>query len=83
MYLRRYSQRISKQYVEEMGLRTVSDEGMLRRVIAGVIEDTPQAVSDYRGGKEKALGALVGRTMKAMEGKADPALVNKILKEML
>lgn len=72
-----------EQYVEEMGLRTVSDEGTLRRVIAGVIEDTPQAVSDYRGGKEKALGALVGRTMKAMEGKADPALVDKILKEML
>ena len=66
-----------------MGLRTVSDEGALRRVISGVIEDTPQAVSDYRGGKKKALGALVGRTMKAMDGKADTALVGKILKEML
>lgn len=72
-----------EQYVEEMGLRTVSDEGALRRVISGVIEDTPQAVSDYRGGKKKALGALVGRTMKAMDGKADTALVGKILKEML
>lgn len=72
-----------EQYVEERGLRTVSDEDALRRVIAKVIEDTPHAVSDYRGGKEKALGALIGRTMKAMEGKADPALVGKILKDML
>ena len=45
--------------------------------------DNPQAVVDYKGGKEKALGALVGQTMKAMKGKANPGLVNQKLREML
>ena len=52
---------------------------MLKKVIA----DNPQAVADYKGGKEKALGALVGQTMKAMKGKANPGVVNKKLREML
>ena len=42
-----------------------------------------QAIEDFRGGKEKALGALVGQTMKAMKGKADPASVNQMLRELL
>lgn len=70
-------------YVEEKGLKTVNDEGALRAVIGQVIEENPQSVSDYRGGKAKALGFLVGQTMKAMKGKADPGSVNRILKEML
>ncbi len=70
-------------YVEERGLRTVNDEGALIEVLKKVIADNPQAVEDYRGGKEKALGALVGQTMKAMKGKANPGLVNQKLKEML
>ena len=45
--------------------------------------NNPKAVDDYRGGKEKALGALVGQVMKAMKGKADPGSVNKMLREML
>ena len=43
----------------------------------------PQSVADYKGGKEKAMGFLVGQTMKAMKGKADPGMVNKLLKELL
>ena len=43
----------------------------------------PQSVADYKSGKEKALGFLVGQTMKAMKGKADPGMVNKLLKELL
>lgn len=70
-------------YVEEKGLKTVNDEGALRAVIGQVIEENPQSVSDYRGGKAKALGFLVGQTMKAMKGKAEPGSVNRILKEML
>ena len=70
-------------YVEERGLKTVNDEGALRETIAGVIADNPQSVSDYRSGKEKAIGFLVGQTMKAMRGKANPSSVNKILKELL
>ncbi len=70
-------------YVEEHGLKTVNDEGALRAAIAQVIEENPQSVADYRNGKEKAIGFLVGQTMKAMKGKANPGLVNQILKELL
>ena len=71
------------KYVEEHGLKTVNDTGALQEVLKKVIEDNPQAVADYRGGKEKALGALVGQTMKAMKGKANPGMVNQMLREML
>ena len=70
-----------ERYVEEMGLKTVNDEGSLRKTIAEVIAANPQSVADYRSGKEKAIGFLVGQTMKAMKGKADPAAVNQILQE--
>ncbi len=72
-----------KQYVEEKGLKTVNDEGALRTTIEQIIADNPQSVTDYHNGKEKAIGYLVGQTMKAMKGKADPAMVNQILKELL
>ncbi len=72
-----------KEYVEEHGLKTVNDEGALEAVLKKAIADNPQAVSDYKGGKEKALGALVGQTMKAMKGKADPGQVNEKLRKML
>jgi aspartyl-tRNA(Asn)/glutamyl-tRNA(Gln) amidotransferase subunit B len=71
------------QYVEEKGLKTVNDEGALRSTIEQVIADNPQSVEDYRNGKEKAIGFLVGQTMKAMKGKANPGMVNQILKELL
>ena len=70
-------------YVEEHGLKTVNDEGALRKVVEEVIAANPQSVSDYRNGKEKAIGFLVGQTMKAMKGKADPGSVNQMLKELL
>lgn len=72
-----------EKYVEEKGLKTVNDEGALRKTIEEVIASNPQSVEDYRNGKEKAIGFLVGQTMKAMKGKADPASVNRILKELL
>lgn len=71
------------KYVEEKGLKTVNDEGELRAVVEKVIADNPQSVEDYRAGKEKAIGFLVGQTMKAMKGKANPGLVNQLLKELL
>ncbi len=71
------------QYVEEHGLKQESDEGALKAVVEKVMADNPKSVADYRGGKEKAIGALVGQTMKAMGGKADPAVVTKLLKELL
>lgn len=72
-----------EQYVEEHGLKTVNDEGALREVIEKVIAGNPQAVADYKSGKVKALGSLVGQTMKAMKGKADPAMVNEMLKQCM
>ena len=72
-----------EQYVEEKGLKTVNDTGALQAVVEKIIADNPQAAADYRGGKEKALGALVGQTMKAMKGKANPGMVNQMLRELL
>lgn len=72
-----------ERYVEEKGLKTVTDEGALRKAVEEVIAANPQSVEDYRKGKEKAIGYLVGQTMKAMKGKADPAGVNRMLKELL
>ena len=72
-----------EKFVEDNGLGTVSDESELRKVIEKVIADNSQSVSDYRAGKKKAIGFLVGQTMKAMQGKADPGVVNKILQEIL
>lgn len=70
-------------YVKEQGLGMVNDESALRDVIEKVLADNPKAVEDYRGGKEKAMGALVGQTMRAMKGKANPGMVNEMLKKML
>ena len=70
-------------YVKEHGLATVNDEDALRKTLEEVIAANPQAVADYKGGKEKALGALVGQTMKAMKGKANPGRINELLREML
>lgn len=70
-------------YVEEKGLVMVNDEGALRSTIEKIVADNPQSVADFKSGKEKAIGFLVGQTMKAMKGKADPGMVNKLLKEIL
>ena len=70
-------------YVEKHGLKTVNDEGALRKTVEEIIAANPQSVADYRGGKQKAIGFLVGQTMKAMKGKADPGAVNRLLKELL
>lgn len=72
-----------EQYVEEKGLRVVSDEGALRRVVEEILEKNPQSVADYKAGKQKAMGFVVGQTMRAMKGKADPTVVNELVKELL
>ena len=71
------------QYVEEKGLKTVTDTDTLKKAVEEVIAANPQSVSDYKNGKEKAIGFLVGQTMKAMKGQADPASVNRMIKELL
>ncbi len=71
------------RYVEEKGLRTVNDQEILRRTAEQVIAENARSVADYQSGKDKALGFLVGQTMKAMKGKADPVGVSELLKELL
>lgn len=71
------------EYVQTHGLKTVNDEGALRETVKKVIEANPKSVEDYRNGKEKAIGFLVGQTMKEMKGKANPGMVNQLLKELL
>ena len=67
-------------FVLDNGLMTINDEDALKKTIKKVISDNPKSVEDYRNGKKKAMGFLVGQTMKAMAGKANPAMVNEILK---
>ena len=72
-----------REYAEEKGLLMVKDEGLLAETVEKVLADNPASVADYLGGKEKAIGFLVGQTMKAMQGKADPAAANQLLKQRL
>lgn len=69
--------------VEERGLKQTSDTGAIEAVIAEVMENNADKVADYRGGKDKLFGFFVGQTMKAMGGKANPAVVNELLKKTL
>ncbi|MBX6353450.1 MAG: Asp-tRNA(Asn)/Glu-tRNA(Gln) amidotransferase subunit GatB [Thermoflavifilum sp.] len=69
--------------IKEMGMEQISDESVLIPIIEDVIAKNPKSVEDYRNGKEKALGALVGQTMKATQGKANPAVVNKLILERI
>ncbi len=70
-------------YVEAKGLKVVSDEGALQKVIEDLLAANPQSVADFKAGREKAMGFIVGQTMRAMKGKADPALVNKLVRELM
>ena len=72
-----------ESYVKEKGLLIVNDEGELRKAIEEIIASNPQSVEDYHNGKTKAMGFLVGQTMKAMKGKADPGMINTIVLELL
>ena len=71
------------KYVEENGLKQVNDEGELRAKVEEVIAANPQSVEDYRNGKEKAISFLMGQVMRQMKGKANPGMVNDMLKELL
>lgn len=71
------------QIVEEQGLVQISDEGAIQTIVDKVVEGNPQSVADYKAGKEKAVGFLVGQVMKESKGKANPGLVNQLIVERL
>ena len=70
-------------YVADHGLEQIRDERVIAGAVARVLEEHPQSAADYRAGKEKALGFLMGRVMKELKGKADPGAVNARLKSRL
>ncbi len=69
--------------VKEKGLQQVADEGAIEKLVAEALANNPQSVADYKAGKQQALGFLVGQVMKASRGKANPQMVNKLLREKL
>jgi aspartyl-tRNA(Asn)/glutamyl-tRNA(Gln) amidotransferase subunit B len=69
--------------VEEQGLKQVTDTSAIEPIIDAVIADNPQSVEDFRQGKEKAIGFLVGQVMKQSRGKANPQIVNELLRKKL
>lgn len=75
--------RSPKKIVEEKGLIQISDEASIEKVVEDVLAKNPQSIIDYKNGKDRALGYLVGQAMKETKGKANPKLLNKILLENL
>ncbi|MBE7028050.1 MAG: Asp-tRNA(Asn)/Glu-tRNA(Gln) amidotransferase subunit GatB [Ruminococcaceae bacterium] len=69
--------------VEKLGLAQVSDEGELKKMIEEVLAQNPQSVEDFKAGKGKAMGFLMGQTMKISKGKANPQVISKLLSEAL
>ena len=70
-----------EEIVKEKGWIQISDEGAIKEVVLKVLESNPQSVADYKAGKEKAIGFLVGQAMKETKGKANPQMLNKMFKE--
>ncbi len=73
----------AKTLIAEQGLIQISDEGELRAIALRVLAANPKTVDDYRAGKEKALGSLVGQMMKETRGKANPQIVNRVILELI
>jgi aspartyl-tRNA(Asn)/glutamyl-tRNA(Gln) amidotransferase subunit B len=71
------------ELVEERGLRQVTDAGEIEAAVDAVLAREAEKVADYRGGKDKLFGFFVGQVMKATAGKANPALVNEVLRRRL
>lgn len=70
-----------EEIVKAKGLVQISDEGTLRKVVTEILDNNEQSIEDFKNGKDRAIGFLVGQIMKATKGQANPPLVNKILLE--
>ena len=91
------SSKIAKQIFEEMfetgekaedivnkkGLIQISDEGAIKEICQKIVDANPQSIADYKAGKDRAIGFLVGQIMKETKGKANPQIVNKLLLEII
>jgi len=72
-----------EKIVEEKGLVQITDEAAIREIVNKVLDENPQSVTDFKNGKTKAVGFIVGQAMKASKGKANPQMVNKLVEEEL
>ena len=70
-------------YVTEHGLEQVSDAGLVAEAVATVFAANPKSIEDYRSGKQKAFGFLVGQVMRELKGQAAPQVVNQTIREKL
>ena len=73
----------ANKIVEDNGMVQMSDEGAIKEIVEKVVENNPKSIEDYKAGKDRALGFLVGQVMKETHGKANPGVVNKLLLEIL
>ncbi len=71
----------AEELIKEMGLSQVSDESELVKIVNEVLDAFPQSIVDYKAGKDRAIGFIVGQVMKKTQGKANPALANKVILE--
>ncbi len=72
-----------EEIIKEKGWIQISDEGAIKEIVLKILETNPQSIADYKGGKDKALGFLVGQAMKETKGKANPQMLNKMFLEEL
>lgn len=77
------TQKPADRIVEEKGLKQITDSSAIEKIVDEVIQANPSQVEEFKGGKDKVLGFLVGKIMKASKGKANPGMVNKLLKERI
>ena len=73
----------AKKIVEDNGMTQMSDEGAIKEIVEKIVAANPKSVEDYKAGKDRAIGFLVGQVMKETHGKANPGIVNKFLLEIL
>ena len=72
-----------EEIIKEKGWIQISDEGAIKEIVMKILENNPQSIADYKAGKDRALGFLVGQAMKETKGKANPQMLNKMFLEEL
>ena len=73
----------TKKVISDLNLEVISDENRILEFIDKAIEKNPQSVEDFKAGRDRALGFLMGQVMKLSQGKVDPRLTNKLIKQRL
>lgn len=72
-----------RQIVKDRGMKQVSDEGAILSIVNAVLDENPNSIADYKGGKDRAMGFLVGQVMKKSKGQANPQMASKLVKQEL